>query len=290
MNRREFLTTIATAAVAQEAAASTPFRFVHMTDLHIQPELRADEGCRACIHRINGLTADFVICGGDLVFDAAGVPLPRAKRVYDLYQETVKPLAMPVHHVIGNHDVFGVAAASGTAPSDPLYGKRMFEDRIGKRHYAFVHKGWHFFFVDSIFLKEHSFVGRVDDEQLTWLKAELATVPANHPHVIVTHVPLVTAFPQYASSPAPAETLHVVNAREVLELFESRNLKAVLQGHTHVCENVLYKGCQFITSGAVSGNWWRGARFGHPEGFGLITIRGDELGWEYQTYGFRASP
>jgi 3',5'-cyclic-AMP phosphodiesterase len=79
-----------------------------------------------------------------------------------------------------------------------------------------------------------------------------------------------------------------VNGREVLELFASHNLKAVLQGHTHVRETVLYNGCQFITSGAVCGNWWRGLRFGHPEGFGLITVRNGELTWEYRTYGFHA--
>jgi Icc protein len=290
MNRRAFLTSAAVgAALSQRAAASDSFRFVHMTDLHIQPELRAAEGCRACIQRVNGLDPDFVISGGDQVFDAAETALPRAKLVYDLYRETIKPLTKPVHHVIGNHDVFGVGLASGVTPSDPLYGKRIFEDRIGKRYFSFVHKNWQFFFLDSIFLTGHSFVGRIDDDQLSWLQSELKSTPADRPLVLITHVPLVTAFPQYATSPAPPETLHVVNAREVLEMFRPLNLKAVLQGHTHVREKVVYNGCQFITSGAVCGNWWRGARFGHPEGFGLLTVHNDELSWEYLTYGFRAA-
>jgi len=294
MKRRAFLSSglssaVAGAALAHRAGAVTPsFRFVHATDMHIQPELRAAEGCRACIRVVNSLAPDFVISGGDLVFDAAATPLPRAKLVYDLYRETTKPLTVPIYHVVGNHDVFGIAAASGAAPSDPMYGKRMFEDRIGKRYFSMSHKGWHFLFLDSVFLKGDSFIGRVDDDQLTWLETELAAIPKGRPLVIVTHIPLVTAFPQYASSPAPPETLHVTNAAEVLNLLWSRNLKAVLQGHTHVRENVLYNGCQFITSGAVCGNWWRGPRFGHPEGFGVITMSGEELHWEYRTYGFQA--
>jgi Icc protein len=287
MNRRDFLLSSAVSAIAP-SLVSDSFQFAHVTDLHIQPELRAAEGCRQCIQVVNNCKPDFVACGGDLVFDAAETPATRARLVYDLYQETIKGVSAPIHHVIGNHDVFGVATASGVTPNDPMYGKRMFEDRIGHLYHQFAHKGWHFFFLDSIFLKGERYIGRIGDDQLEWLKRELAAIPANRPLVAVTHIPLVTAFPQYASSPSAPESLHIVNGREVLELFASHNLKAVLQGHTHVRETVLYNGCQFITSGAVCGNWWRGLRFGHPEGFGLITVRNGELTWEYRTYGFHA--
>jgi hypothetical protein len=39
----------------------------------------------------------------------------------------------------------------------------------------------------------------------------------------------------------------------------------------------------------VCGNWWKGPREGHPEGFGVITVKGHELGWQYHAYGFNAS-
>jgi hypothetical protein len=57
------------------------------------------------------------------------VDRPRPKQVFDLYAETVKPVNMPVHTIIGNHDVYGISTNGGVAPSDPMYGKRMFEDR-----------------------------------------------------------------------------------------------------------------------------------------------------------------
>jgi Icc protein len=84
--------------------------------------------------------------------------------------------------------------------------------------------------------------------------------------------------------------LVVTNSRDVLNLLWPYNLKAVLQGHTHIREIVNYSGRQFITSGAVCGNWWKGIRMGHPEGFGVLTVKNGEISWRYETYGFRADP
>ena len=98
------------------AAAADSFSFVHFTDVYIQPELHAAGGSRTCIAKINALKPDFAICGGDLVFDACAVTMPRARQVFDLYAETVKPLSMPVHTIVGNHDVFGISTNGGVAP------------------------------------------------------------------------------------------------------------------------------------------------------------------------------
>lgn len=90
MNRRDFLNSTAAGAAsvlsAQAAEGPADFSFLHFTDLHIQPELRAAEGCRQCIGKMNSLSPDFAICGGDLVFDAAEVQYPRAKQLFDLYE------------------------------------------------------------------------------------------------------------------------------------------------------------------------------------------------------------
>jgi 3',5'-cyclic-AMP phosphodiesterase len=278
-------------AQAEQTAKTTPRgpRFVHLTDTHIQPELKAADGCAMCIERINRLEPDFVIVGGDIVFDAAEVGLDRAGRVFDLWGAALKNLQAPVYHVVGNHDIFGVGTKSGVAPDHPSYGKKMFEDRIGRRYYAFENRGWHFIVLDSIFITpERSFIGRIDDEQMEWLKRELASIPKTKPLVVSTHIALVTAFLQVASSQTPADMLRIANGHAVLDLLWQHNLKLVLQGHTHIREIVNYRGCQFITSGAVSGNWWRGARFGHPEGFGVITTTGEQAVWNYETYGFVA--
>jgi 3',5'-cyclic AMP phosphodiesterase CpdA len=292
LTRREMLHTGLAVPVAGllQTAPRGP-RFVHLTDPHIQPELRAADGCAMCIEHVNKLQPDFVIVGGDLVFDAMEVDFARASRVFKMWQTAVRQLQAPVYHVVGNHDVFGVATTSGVAPSHPSYGKKMYEDVMGRRYYAFENRGWHFIVLDSIFLTpDRRFIGRIDDEQLAWLANELMSIPKTRPLVVATHIALATTFLQVADSQTPPDMLRVTNGKQVLDMLWPYNLKMVLQGHTHIREVVNYRGCQFITSGAVSGNWWRGARFGHPEGFGLVTATGDDASWQYDTYGFVADP
>jgi Icc protein len=298
INRRSFLTIgalgvvgAAAAPAPTEAATSGNFSFVHFTDIHIQPELHAGQGSRRCIATINSLKPDFAICGGDLVYDACAVTAPRAKQVFDLYAETVKPLNMPVHTIIGNHDVYGISTNGGVAPTDPLYGKKMFEDRIGPRYASFDYKGWHFVLLDSIAngTPGREFIGFVDDEQIAWLRTDLARMKPGSRLVVVTHIPLVSSVLQLVSDPGRAADIYLVtNAQQVLNVLWPYTPRLVLQGHTHIRETVTYNGCRFITSGAVCGNWWKGPRDGHPEGFAVLTVRGDDVQWRYETYGFVA--
>ena len=48
MDRRSFLAAPIAAAAAPTPASKAKFSFLHLTDLHIQPEQRATEGCRQC--------------------------------------------------------------------------------------------------------------------------------------------------------------------------------------------------------------------------------------------------
>ncbi|WP_246376862.1 hypothetical protein [Gluconacetobacter aggeris] len=57
-----------------------------------------------------------------------------------------------------------------------------------------------------------------------------------------------------SSIPPRHQSLQVVNASEILDLFGTVNVIAVLQGHTHVLERVDWYGVPYITGGAVSGN------------------------------------
>jgi Icc protein len=293
LGRRAFLGGAATLTTAQILPAANGFTFVHLTDTHIQPELHAAAGCKMCFEHARGLRPDFAIMGGDLVFDAAEQRGDRAKLLFDLYAETMKRLAMPAYAVIGNHDVFGVAAKSGVSSDDPGFGKKMFEDRIGPRYRSFDHKGWHFVLLDSIELtSDPGFLGPirggVDADQLVWLKEDLAKLPPRTPVIVSTHVPLVTGAVGILDGAGRYTSLAVRNAREVLDVLWQYNVKMVLQGHTHITERLTYNGCEFITSGAVSGNWWRGKRLFDWEGYGVIQVKGDQASWSYRTYGFKA--
>lgn len=234
------------------------------------------------------LKPDFVLAGGDMVFDAADQGLERAKKLYGLLDETLKRLDAPLHTCPGNHDVFGTSAKSGVSKTQQGWGKKMFEDHIGPRYHSFHHKGWHFIVLDSIEITpEGGYRGAVDSEQLNWLKADISKA-GNAPTVVLTHIPLLTAAVPILGFKENMDSLIVSNAKEVIEILAAGNVKMVLQGHTHICETVDYKGCQYITSGAVCGNWWKGQRLGFSEGYGVIHVRGDRAEWSYRSYGFQA--
>ena len=308
-NRREFLKTLAASAGALTIAPhatllgygphSAPIEtagscdFVFFTDTHIQPELDAAHGCSMAFQKISALKPEFAIHGGDLVFDSLGVSHTRASMLFDLYKKTEQQLDMPLYHTIGNHDVFGILAKSGVTPSDPFYGKKLFEDRIGAHtYYSFDRKGYHFIVLDSIFpTPDRQWEGRLDDAQLQWLAMDLQSVHAATPIVVVIHVPLVTGFLGYSPKPEGRQkynTYSVENSPDVIALFETRNVIAVLQGHLHVNEVVYYKNCDFMTCGAVCGNWWHGSRMGFPEGFTTVRLRDGKISTQYQTYGFHS--
>jgi 3',5'-cyclic AMP phosphodiesterase CpdA len=234
--------------------------------------------------------ADFAIAGGDLVYDVCGEGWKRAVELYSMYKETEKHIEMPVYRVMGNHDVYGIRRESGVSPSDPHFGKRLFEEEMGRRRYSFTHKGWQFIVLDSVGITpKRQYTGIIDAEQLGWLSRELASAGKQTPIVVITHIPLFTAYMQYGSltQVLSREELVVTNAADVAGILNGYNVKAVLQGHTHIREVIdNNKGCRYITSGAVCGNWWRGPRDGHPEGFARITVTGHELRWQYYTYGF----
>ena len=297
-NRRDFLALTGATGLALSLNSAIPaeptsdFTFLFLTDTHLQPELNAAVGCHQCFRKARTIKADFVIQGGDHVFDSLGVSLDRAKSLFTLYGETEQVLGLKLHHTLGNHDCFGVYPASGISPSDPLYGKKMFEDHFGKTYYSFDHKGVHFIVLDSIGITDdRAYEGRISAPQLEWLASDLRTVGTAAPVIVVTHIPLVTAFNSYVPAPAqPSKRsgLTIANAYQVLPLFEDHNVIGVLQGHTHINERVLWKGVPYITSGAVCGNWWHGVRLGTPEGFTVVDVRKGKLSTRYETYGFQS--
>ncbi len=317
LDRRRFLSLSAAAAATsalsafpqsptQPTPATRPgsLRLIFFTDTHTQPELRANEGTALALAKVKSLKPDLCIQGGDHCFDLAAVPRDRSLMLLDLYKKTEQTLdGIPIQHVIGNHDVFGRDPGSGVEPSDPLYGKKAFEQRFNTRTYrSFDQAGYHFILLDSIQITpQRDFDATVDPEQLAWLKQDLAATPAGTPILVASHVPLVSAAPQYtppddraakAASYQALTGLHgflLGNSREVTQLFEGHNIIAVLQGHTHINETVFWRNTPYITSGAICGNWWHGSRWGTPEGFTIVELADGAAHWHYETYGWKSA-
>lgn len=304
--RRRFLSLLGASAAAPlscfaasgEPAPDTPsakdFSFIFLTDSHTQPELNAGPGTALAMRQASKLHADFAIQGGDHIFDALAVPKARTLALLTLYDQTQQSLGLKVHHTLGNHDVCGIYTSSGIPPTDPLYAKKLFQDRFGPTFYSFDHKSHHFIVLDSIGIhpdaeKGEQYFAQVDDTQLQWLAHDLAAQPPGTPIIVTTHIPLVTAVSSYApygpKTPPPAP---FINGPAVIKLLEGHNVLAVLQGHTHVNERVEWHGIPYITSGAICGNWWHGTRLGTPEGFTEVTVANGTLTTQYHPTGFKS--
>lgn len=278
-------------------AGRTPaekFRFVHLTDIHLYSETRGKEGFLKAVETVNSLDPlpDFVITGGDLVGDALGTGYEDACKQYELYQSCVSRFRMPVHHTLGNHDIFGWYPESGVPEDSPEFGKDMFRKRLGSGSTwrSFDHKGWHFILFDSVERNElkTDYLGLISREQLVWLKKDLTSVDKSTPVAAVTHIPFVSGIEQFRSGGQAAwsEAAAVMNTNDVLDFFRDYNLKLVLQGHIHRDEELRIENTNFIMPGAVCGAWWRGPNVSTQEGFGVIDVSGDGFSYSYLDYGW----
>ena len=270
------------------------FRFVFMTDIHLQPELRAMDGFQAAINRVNDLRPDFVITGGDLVMDADEHGYGRADSLYRLYTEVAAEFEMPVYNAIGNHDVVGWYSETFIDPRHPEYGKEMFKKRVGggKTYRSFDWKNWHFIILDTVEKAGNGdYTGLIDEDQLAWLKQDLANAGPDRPIIIAGHIPLISVAKHILQGPAAAnkQGIHVSNAHEVLQICKPYNIRLVLQGHLHIVEHINSTGMHFITCGAVCGNKWKGPKQGFKEGFLVVDVRENDFTWHYEDYGWDAA-
>lgn len=268
---------------------NTNFSVAFLTDIHLQPEKHAAEGLTAALDSVNILKPDFIITGGDMIMDALGQSYGRADSLYNLYEKVIGRTEIPVYNTMGNHEIYGIYRRSGADPDHPEYGEKMFEKRLGKSYYAFTHKGWKFFIINSVEdTKRNRYIGWIDPAQIEWIKKELLSTDKNMPLVISTHIPFITAYTQrYEGSTMSNDSgLVVSNSKEVLSLFAGYNLKLVLQGHLHTVEDISIDGIHFITGGAVSASWWNGPNRGFEEGFVFLKFTDDSFTWRYVDYGW----
>ncbi|MEP0844645.1 MAG: metallophosphoesterase [Phycisphaerae bacterium] len=287
--------------LSEEAApgASGGFRIAHLTDMHVQPELKAEEGFRKCLAAVHDLKPrpELILTGGDLVMDSLATPEARVKKLFDLYTSICKDSDIPIRHCIGNHDVFGWSSDGKVSKEHPQYGKKMAQERLDlpQTTYSFDHKGWHICMVDDILPAENGYIGGISEEDLAWLDADL-TAAGDKPKLIVTHIPIVSVVifrnvdaTKDADVKMPRGAV-CQNPGPIYGLLRKHKVKLVLAGHLHDNEVLRYEYTTHVGEGAVSGAWWKGPQRLSPEGFGVVDLKPDG-GFEHQylTYGWKAA-
>ena len=221
------------------------------------------------IDQLVGTDASLGVTLGDIVFDDLSI----MKQL----NQSIALLGIPWYNVIGNHDI-NLDAKNRKDVNET------FERVYGPSYYSFDHGPVHFLVVDNIEwmhnpeTKKSSYRGGIGEEQLEFIKNDLALVPEDQLVVLMMHIPLTG-----------------VHDREGLyRLIEKRKFCISISGHTHYHEHVWidkkdgWKGLKphhHIINVTVCGSWWAGAkdergiphttmRDGAPNGYSIMSFDG----------------
>ena len=190
------------------------FYFVQLSDTHwgfngpvVNPDARGT--LPKAIDAVNALTVqpDFIVFTGDLTHTTDD-PQERRRRLAE-FKQVVKGLKnQDIHFLAGEHDA---SLDKGAA----------WKEHFGETHYTFDHKGVHFIALDNV----SDPAARLGDEQLEWLKADLAKQPKDARIVVFTHRPLFDL--------APAWDWATRDGDKAVEILMPYRNVTVFYGHIH---------------------------------------------------------
>ncbi|MES2151246.1 MAG: metallophosphoesterase [Pseudomonadota bacterium] len=200
-------------AQARAAMPYDDFYFVQLSDSHwgFQGDANPDatNTLRKAVAAVNALPVapDFVFFTGDLTHTTDD-PGERRKRLREFRDIVTGLNVKTVRFIPGEHDA---ALDRGAA----------FNELFGPTYYAFDHKGVHFIALDNV-----SDPGAcIGDEQLAWLKQDLATQARDARIVVLTHRPLFDLVPKWDWATRDGD-------QAISALMEHANVM-VFYGHIH---------------------------------------------------------
>ncbi len=250
-----------------------PIRFAHLTDMHVKPGLIPEAGTAKALQHVQKLSpkVDFIINGGDGIMDALDADKQQTQIQFDLFKNILKKEnSLPVYHTIGNHDVWGWFVKENRPVNERQYGKVWAVETLEmkNRYYSFSNRNWHFIVLDSTHQNPAGgYIGKLDAEQLDWLRQELKQVAADKFICIVSHIPILSicAGLFFDKTETNGDLLIKRNLMHTDFLLLKKifsqyaNIKLCISGHIHLQDEVNYLGVKYWCNGAVSGNWWKGS-------------------------------
>ncbi|BDI34388.1 metallophosphoesterase [Capsulimonas corticalis] len=219
---------------ADNASAGKSMNFVQISDSHIGFNKAANNDVTATLQeavaKINALPTPpaFILHTGDLT------QLSQADQfdTVDQILKGAKTTTGNVFYVPGEHDVLG--------DGGKLYLARYGKGTQGSGWHSFDYNGVHFIgLVNVLSLKEKG-MGDLGQEQLTWLKNDVAGLASSTPIVVFAHIPLWEVYPQWGWG-----TDDGAQALSYLKRFGS---VTVLNGHIHQTLQKIEGGVHFHTA------------------------------------------
>ncbi|GAA3369928.1 calcineurin-like phosphoesterase family protein [Streptomyces sannanensis] len=194
-------------------------------------------------------------CGALFMGDEASDDLS----VYEDVRELVGMINGPARFLPGNHDINLDAPSNGHAFDTyrATFGPEYYSYDVGKAHFIALNN-------IRYNTATHKVAYGISDQQLEWLRRDIAQVPEDSFIVVAAHSPLLD-FLWHTSAPQQ-------NLKGIYQALEGRKVVA-LGGHTHVSENLRAgdkmpgwvnkignKGLPFthLTVPAIAGQWFKG--------------------------------
>lgn len=211
------MTLDAALAAGRTNARLKPFTFLQISDTHIGFSKPANPDpastLRQAIAKVKALSQqpDFVVHTGDVTHLAK-------PEQFDLAQQLLADLDLPIHFIPGEHDM-----VDGTDPAP--FRDRFNKGAQGDGWYSFDAGGAHFVALINAARLGDRGMGTLGTDQLTWLKRDLAALSASTPIVILSHFPLWPLYPDWGWGTADSAA-----ACKLLARFGS---VTALNGHIH---------------------------------------------------------
>jgi 3',5'-cyclic AMP phosphodiesterase CpdA len=194
-----------------------PFTFLQISDTHIGFDKAANPHAREtaieAVEKIKALPhqPDLILHTGDITHLSTDAQFDDAKQI-------LSGLSAPVFYVPGEHDFLDEGQGKAFLAH---HGK----GTKGSGWYSFDHDGVHFVALNNVANLKPGGMAHIGDEQLAWLKRDLAGLPASTPIVVLGHIPLWTVYEQWGWG--------TDDSAQALALLKRFGSVTVLNGHIH---------------------------------------------------------
>ena len=238
---------------------------------------------------------------GDLAWDEYWY-----KNDYSLkdYREDISDFDLTIFSSPGNHD-------NDPSIADDFLAAAGFRDNLNPLYYSFNIGDIHYIMMDNTLFKNsgassnsynvQDYTEGFTDDQMKWLKADLATVPEGTTIIFGLHIPWTNR------SQANGNFTYAMPAtfRTQVESMLSKYTVHFISGHTHTnYTNIINSKMMEHNIAGVCGTWWWTGYYsknkcrlngdGSPSGYKVFDINGSDVKWQFkvmsrdESYQFRA--
>jgi len=206
-------------ALAQtpRSAKTKPFTFLQISDSHIGFDKAANPDTRGtfreAVAKAKALPTkpDFILHTGDISHLSKDDQFAEAEAI-------ISEIGLPVFYTPGEHDMLDEGGGKA-------YLARFGKGTKGTGWYSFDHRGVHFVALVNVADLKPGGMAHIGEDQLAWLKDDLARLGASTPVVVFAHIPLWTVYADWGWG--------TDDSAQALALLARFGSVTVLNGHIH---------------------------------------------------------